>query len=112
MNLTNSPLYSEDLAPVESTKRTWNTWNYAALWISMSLCIPTYMIASSLIQGGMNWWQAIITIFLGNAIVLIDDKLIPARRKILAKIFSLGMECGSLTSMDQSLLFRMKHGHL
>ncbi|MFN8358057.1 MAG: NCS1 family nucleobase:cation symporter-1 [Spirosomataceae bacterium] len=71
MNLTNSPLYSEDLAPVESTKRTWNTWNYAALWISMSLCIPTYMIASSLIQGGMNWWQAIITIFLGNAIVLI-----------------------------------------
>src|SRR6195952_2890443 len=46
-------------------------WNYAALWISMSLCIPTYMLASSLIQGGMNWWQSILTIFLGNAIVLI-----------------------------------------
>ncbi len=37
----------------------------------MSLCIPTYMLASSLIGGGMNWWQAILTIFLGNAIVLI-----------------------------------------
>ncbi len=64
-------LYSEDLAPVPKAKRTWNTWNYAALWISMSLCIPTYMLASSLIGGGMNWWEAILTIFLGNAIVLI-----------------------------------------
>jgi NCS1 family nucleobase:cation symporter-1 len=67
----NSSLYSEDLAPVPFEKRTWNTWNYAALWISMSLCIPTYMLASSLIEGGMNWWQAILTIFLGNSIVLI-----------------------------------------
>src|SRR5688572_770138 len=64
-------LYSEDLAPVSPEKRTWNTWNYAALWISMSLCIPTYMLASSLIEGGMNWWQAILTIFLGNTVVLI-----------------------------------------
>lgn len=66
-----SSLYSEDLAPVPPSKRTWNTWNYAALWISMSLCIPTYMLASSLIEGGMNWWQAIFTIFLGNTIVLV-----------------------------------------
>ncbi len=66
-----SSLYSEDLAPVPLEKRTWNTWNYAALWISMSLCIPTYMLASSLIEGGMNWWQAILTIFLGNTIVLL-----------------------------------------
>lgn len=64
-------LFSEDLAPVPADKRTWNTWNYAALWISMSLCIPTYMLASSLIDGGMNWWQAILTIFLGNTIVLV-----------------------------------------
>lgn len=69
--LQSSSLYSEDLAPVPETKRKWGTWNYAALWISMSLCIPTYMLASSLIGGGMNWWQAILTIFLGNTIVLI-----------------------------------------
>jgi NCS1 family nucleobase:cation symporter-1 len=62
---------NEDLAPVGAGKRTWGTWNFAALWISMSLCIPTYMLASSLIDGGMNWWQAILTIFLGNAIVLV-----------------------------------------
>ena len=67
----NSSLINDDLAPVPVEKRTWGTWNYAALWISMSLCIPTYMLASSLIQGGMNWWQAILTIFLGNAIVLV-----------------------------------------
>ena len=71
LNHTNASLYSEDLAPVSSDKRTWTTWNYAALWISMSLCIPTYMLSSSLIEGGMNWWQAILTIFLGNTIVLI-----------------------------------------
>ncbi|MFI5150188.1 MAG: NCS1 family nucleobase:cation symporter-1 [Bacteroidia bacterium] len=64
-------LYSKDLAPVPSTSRTWGTWNYAALWISMSLCIPTYMMASSLILKGMNWWQAILTIFIANTVVLI-----------------------------------------
>lgn len=64
-------LINEDLAPIPADKRTWGTWNYAALWISMSLCIPTYMLASSLIGGGMNWWQAILTIFIGNTIVLI-----------------------------------------
>ena len=69
--LQHTSLYSEDLAPVPQNKRTWNTWNYAALWISMSLCIPTYMLASSLIEGGMNWWQSILTIFLGNVVVLI-----------------------------------------
>jgi NCS1 family nucleobase:cation symporter-1 len=64
-------LSNEDLAPVPPEARTWTTWNYAALWIGMSLCIPTYMLASSLIEGGMNWWQAILTIFLGNSIVLL-----------------------------------------
>ena len=66
-----SALYSEDLAPIPANKRSWDTWNYAALWISMSLCIPTYMLASSLIEGGMNWWESILTIFIGNAIVLV-----------------------------------------
>lgn len=64
-------LISEDLAPTPAASRTWTTANYAALWISMSLCIPTYMLASSLIEGGMNWWQALLTIFLGNTVVLV-----------------------------------------
>jgi NCS1 family nucleobase:cation symporter-1 len=64
-------LYNKDLAPIPQSKRNWGTWNYAALWISMSLCIPTYMLASSLIEGGMNWWQSILTIFIGNTVVLI-----------------------------------------
>lgn len=69
--ISNSSLYSEDLAPIAISQRSWNTWNYSALWISMSLCIPTYMLASSLIEGGMNWWQAILTIFIGNIVVLL-----------------------------------------
>ena len=64
-------LTNADLAPVAQEDRKWGTANYAALWISMSLCIPTYMLASSLIEGGMNWWQSILTIFIGNSVVLI-----------------------------------------
>src|SRR4051794_25125936 len=66
-----SHLSNEDLAPVGQERRKWRLGSYAALWISMSACIPTYMLASSLIGGGMNWWQAVLTIFLGNAIVVI-----------------------------------------
>ena len=66
-----SPLYNHDLAPVPLARRTWSTYNYAALWISMAHCIPTYMLASGLMASGMNWWQALITILLGNTIVLI-----------------------------------------
>lgn len=66
-----SRLYSEDLAPVPVARRNWTTYNYAALWISMAHCIPTYMLSSGLISAGMNWWQALITILLGNTIVLV-----------------------------------------
>ena len=69
--LRSSPLYNADLAPVPLSQRKWRAGSFAALWISMSACIPTYMLASSLIKGGMNWWQAILTIFLANLIVLI-----------------------------------------
>ena len=68
--IESSPLYNEDLAPVPVERRNWTTYNYAALWISMAHCIPTYMLASGLISAGMNWWQALVTILLGNTIVL------------------------------------------
>src|SRR3954454_24099702 len=60
-----------DLAPTSSQARTWGLKDLAALWISLSACIPTYMLASALIDGGMNWWQAILTVLLGNVIVLL-----------------------------------------
>jgi nucleobase:cation symporter-1, NCS1 family len=66
-----SSLYNEDLAPVPAERRTWGTYNYAALWIAMSVNIPTYLLASSMIAGGMSWKQAIFTVFLGNVLVLI-----------------------------------------
>jgi nucleobase:cation symporter-1, NCS1 family len=64
-------LYNKDLAPIPLEHRTWSTYNYASLWVAMSVCIPTYMLASGLIAGGMSWKQAIGTILLGNLIVLI-----------------------------------------
>jgi len=66
-----SPLYNHDLAPVPVARRNWTTYNYAALWVSLSHWIPTYMLASRLMTTGMNWWQALITILLGNTIVLV-----------------------------------------
>jgi len=64
-------LYNSDLAPTEPERRTWTTYNYIALWFSMSMEVTTYMLAASLIAGGMNWKQAVFTILLGNLIVLV-----------------------------------------
>jgi NCS1 family nucleobase:cation symporter-1 len=66
-----SPLYNADLAPVPLARRNWTTYNYAALWVSMAHCIPTYMLASGLMTAGMSWSQALVTILLGNTIVLV-----------------------------------------
>ena len=62
---------NHDISPTRLSERRWGTRDIAALWISMSACVPTYMLASSLISEGMNWWQAVLTIFLGNTIVLL-----------------------------------------
>ena len=70
-DIASSPLFSGDLAPVPRARRNWTTYNFAALWISMAHCIPTYMMAGSLLAVGMNWWQALLTIGLGNGIVLV-----------------------------------------
>jgi NCS1 family nucleobase:cation symporter-1 len=70
-DLSQSPLWNEDLAPTPLNRRTWSTYNIAALWIGMSVVITTYTLASGLMSQGMNWWQAMLTILLGNTIVLI-----------------------------------------
>ena len=70
-DVSGSPYYSHDMAPVPRAGRRWGMKDIAVLWISMSACIPTYMLASSLIDQGMNWWQAVLTIFLANVIVLV-----------------------------------------
>ncbi len=71
LNIRRSPLYNHDLAPVRVADRNWSTYNFAALWISMAHCIPTYMLASGLMDKGMSWSQALVTIALGNLIALL-----------------------------------------
>jgi nucleobase:cation symporter-1, NCS1 family len=66
-----SRFYNEDLAPTGPEERTWTTYNIAALWIGMAIVITTYTLASGLMASGMNWWQALLTISLGNILVLI-----------------------------------------
>jgi len=70
-DVSNSPLYSEDLAPVPAKNRTWNKWNLAAIWVGMAVCIPTYLLASYMIKTGLNWYEALIIIGLANLIITI-----------------------------------------
>ncbi len=70
-DLTRSPLWNPDLAPTPPERRTWSTYNIAALWIGMSVVITTYTLASGLMSQGMSWWQAMVTILLGNTVVLV-----------------------------------------
>ncbi|RYL99044.1 nitrate reductase [Sporolactobacillus sp. THM7-7] len=70
-SLKDSHYWNDDLRPTTQEEHHWTPYNFASLWIGMCICIPTYTMASGLIALGMNWWQAIITIILGNLIVLI-----------------------------------------
>ena len=70
-DLSGSPLWNPDLAPTPLSRRTWSTYHIAALWIGMAVVITTYTLASGLMQQGMSWWQAMLTILLGNTIVLV-----------------------------------------
>jgi NCS1 family nucleobase:cation symporter-1 len=73
---TDPGLSNADLAPTTVGQRTWSTYHIASLWIGLAVCVPTYMLAAGLVQGGMSWWQALLTILLGNLIVLLPMVLI------------------------------------
>jgi NCS1 family nucleobase:cation symporter-1 len=60
-----------DLLPTPLSARTWNTWHFASLWVGMSVCIPTYMLAAALVQAGLSWPTALAAIFIGNAVTLV-----------------------------------------
>lgn len=72
---SDASLWNADLAPVSPSDRKWKVWDIAALWVGMAVCIPTYQLASGLIASGMNWWQAVLTVLLGNLIVLVPMAL-------------------------------------
>jgi hypothetical protein len=69
--LVDPALANDDLAPVPVAERTWNTYNYTALWVGMSHNIPSWLLASGLVAAGMSWQQAVFIILLANVIVLI-----------------------------------------
>ncbi|RLD28997.1 MAG: hypothetical protein DRI75_04850 [Bacteroidetes bacterium] len=70
-DVSRSPLYSEDLAPVPVNKRTWTKWNLAAIWVGMAVCIPTYLLASYMIKTGLSWIEALIIIGVANLIITV-----------------------------------------
>jgi len=75
-NNVSDDLWNQDLAPADDNARTWDWKSYAALWVAMVVCVPTYMLAGGLVAEGMSWWQAVLTVLLGNVIVLVPMILI------------------------------------
>ncbi|TNE38956.1 MAG: nitrate reductase [Alphaproteobacteria bacterium] len=71
MTAHETELWNEDLAPSSPTTRTWEWPHIAALWVGMVVCVPTYMVAAGLVAEGMAWWQAVLTVLIGNLIVLL-----------------------------------------
>lgn len=69
-------LWNDDLAPTDKGSRSWTWQSYASLWVAMVVCVPTYLLAGGLVSEGMNWWQAVLTVLLGNVIVLVPMMLI------------------------------------
>lgn len=63
-------LVNDDIRPVPESGRHWSVLSMASLWVGMVVCVPTYMLAGGLIDQGMSWWQAVLTVMLGNVIVL------------------------------------------
>lgn len=76
MPAPDADLWNEDLAPTQNAQKTWDWKSFAALWIAMVVCVPTYLLAGGLVSEGMAWWQAVLTVFLGNLIVLVPMVLI------------------------------------
>jgi NCS1 family nucleobase:cation symporter-1 len=64
-------LWNADLAPTTEAQRTWRWYHFAALWVGMVMCIPAYTLSGSLVDAGMSASQAVFTVFLANAIVLL-----------------------------------------
>ena len=65
-------LINDHIRPASAKERHWSVMNMAALWVGMVVCVPTYTLAGGLVKEGMNWWQAVLTIMLGNLIVLLS----------------------------------------
>jgi NCS1 family nucleobase:cation symporter-1 len=72
----NGRLWNDDLRPCTRAEHAWGAQRFATLWAGMCLCIPTYSLASGMIALGMSWWEAVLTIFTGSAVVLIPILLV------------------------------------
>jgi NCS1 family nucleobase:cation symporter-1 len=70
-SIVDSPLANGDLKPTGPEERRWGTYDFLSLWVGLSIVTTTYTLASGLIAAGMTWWEGLLTVTLGNLIVLV-----------------------------------------
>ncbi|UCZ85939.1 NCS1 family nucleobase:cation symporter-1 [Pseudomonas sp. L5B5] len=71
-DVLDSPRYNHDIAPTKVQERTWNKWHITALWIGMSICVPTYTLGGVLTAYfGLSVGEALLAILLANIVVLL-----------------------------------------
>ncbi|CAN2980078.1 MULTISPECIES: NCS1 family nucleobase:cation symporter-1 [Pseudomonas] len=71
-DVLDSPRYNHDMAPTKVHERTWNKWHITALWVGMSICVPTYTLGGVLTAYfGLSVGEALVAILLANIVVLI-----------------------------------------
>ena len=71
-DVLDSSRYNHDIAPTKVHQRTWNKWHITALWVGMSICVPTYTLGGVLTAYfGLSVGEALLAILLANLIVLI-----------------------------------------
>jgi NCS1 family nucleobase:cation symporter-1 len=108
-SISDSKYYNEDIRPTKKSERTWGTYNISMLWVGMSICIPSFMMASGLVGMGLSVWASVLNVVLGNILILIPIQLnsyVGTKYGISFPVFSrltFGMKGSHLTSMSRAI---------
>ncbi|KAE8352500.1 permease for cytosine/purines, uracil, thiamine, allantoin-domain-containing protein [Aspergillus coremiiformis] len=78
---------NEDLLPTPLPKQTWRAWNYITFYWSLSF--TNWTLGSTMIGGGLSWWQSIMVIFISQCI----SSIAMAFNSRVASVYHIGFPC-------------------
>jgi NCS1 family nucleobase:cation symporter-1 len=108
-SLASSKYFNNDIRPTVQAERTWGTYNISMLWVGMSICIPSFMMASGLVGMGLSVWASVFNVVLGNVLILIPIQLnsyVGTKYGISFPVFSrltFGMKGAHIASVSRAI---------